>query len=293
MINNKRHIMTEMLSNRLRFNPDELLDYFDKLPEDTQNIYFNSKKIYFVPDLSRFKNLITLSLSGCQLYGLPILPPLLENLYIQKTGLNRLPNLQHNRIEILDAMYNNLIEIPILPDTLRHLHMSHNKILNVEYLPPNLETLNLLNNRITHIKYFPQNLKLIYISNNKLKELPPISSTVEELFVSGNMLILMPEIPTSPTITMQAMSVLCETLGKFYTDNSIVTFEQTIRNINVLQKFRSIYYYAKYRNRLRKWLWERIREPKIKAAYHPDKLKKCLDNVLDDDLEDVFEKWCK
>ena len=51
----------------------------------------------------------------------------------------------------------------------------------------------------------------------------------------------------------------------------------------------------KYKKHFRRWLWERVRLPKIQKKYHPDNLIEKLNNMvnLEDDEEfiKVIEMW--
>ena len=62
------------------------------------------------------------------------------------------------------------------------------------------------------------------------------------------------------------------------------------KQIQILNNFRHLYWCLKFKKQLKKWLWERIREPKIMKQYHPNylfenlrkdtDLNKFLDNLL-------------
>ncbi len=51
----------------------------------------------------------------------------------------------------------------------------------------------------------------------------------------------------------------------------------------------------KYRNHFRRWLWERVRLPKIEKQYHPNNLIKILngisDNATENEFLDIIEEW--
>jgi hypothetical protein len=58
--------------------------------------------------------------------------------------------------------------------------------------------------------------------------------------------------------------------------------------INIQHDFRYTYYCLKLKKHFKRWLWERVREPKIKKQFHPVHL-----NTLNetDDLEEYIENW--
>jgi hypothetical protein len=46
----------------------------------------------------------------------------------------------------------------------------------------------------------------------------------------------------------------------------------------------------KYKKHFKRWLWEKVREPKIMAKFHPSHLEALEDT---DDLEVFLEDWIK
>jgi hypothetical protein len=63
--------------------------------------------------------------------------------------------------------------------------------------------------------------------------------------------------------------------------------------VNGFYKFANLFYSIKYKKQFRKWLWEKVREPKIMREFSPIKLNKIIeknpDLELDDILFDFFE----
>jgi hypothetical protein len=60
-------------------------------------------------------------------------------------------------------------------------------------------------------------------------------------------------------------------------------------NLIKLNNFKDLFYALKFKNKFRKWLWEKVRLPKIQAFYNPNNLLKILKD--DDDLDDVLAGW--
>ena len=66
-------------------------------------------------------------------------------------------------------------------------------------------------------------------------------------------------------------------------------YRQVKKNIRVFKYFRHLWYCLQYKKQFKKWLWEKVREPKIKKIFHPINLiKKLCEN---DDLDEVLENW--
>jgi hypothetical protein len=51
-----------------------------------------------------------------------------------------------------------------------------------------------------------------------------------------------------------------------------------------------LYYCLKYKKQFRHWLWVRIREPKIREAFHPRYLIEKLPDE-ETDLDEVLDHW--
>jgi len=58
--------------------------------------------------------------------------------------------------------------------------------------------------------------------------------------------------------------------------------------LNILNTFRFTFYCLKFKKHFKKWLWERVREPKIIAKFHPDYLNNLNES---DDLETFIKDW--
>lgn len=263
-------------------------DYFDTLPEDLEYISLTWKKIKFTPNFTNFRNLTGLVLSGCKMKTLPVLPNSLQNLIVSNMDLEYLPSLENTRLEFILASDNNLTSLPSFPDTLLQMNFIYNKIKNVEELPDSIISVSLSFNRIKKIKKFPKNAKMINISQNFLKELPTIPENVYEFYCIHNPLIVMPEIKS---IKINYLAFASEVNGYLNSDE-ISEIMMTVRNINIINNFKSTYYHLLCKSKLRKILWEKVREPKIKEMYHPDKLIELIKDVDAEHLEEVLDKWC-
>jgi hypothetical protein len=264
-------------------------DYFDSLSEDLENISLVCKKIKFSPNLTRFNSLITLSLSGCKMNTLPLLPNSLQTLLVMNMELNYLPSLENTSLKYICSSQNNLTILPQFPNTLKSLTCSYNKLNIISDLPNSLETIILVSNQIKKIQNFPNNAKIINISYNLLIELPKIPENTEELICHHNKLISMPKINSKK---IYYLCFNCEIHGFIRCDDPIKIIE-IVTKINSIYKFKSTYYHLLCRRKLRKWLWEYIREPKIRELYNPNKLNEFLTNVNEDELEDALNEWCK
>jgi len=183
------------------FNIEE---YINSLPLDTTEINISNKRLTYLPDLSRFKNLTFLNVSRNQLTELPQLNKTLKNLYCHTNKLTELPPV-NNELKILDCKDNQLTMLPPLNNKLRYLSCYDNYFYN---------------ENIEKYKYDFHNINLI----------------------------------------------------------------------KALRNFRYTYYALKYKNHFKRWLWEKVREPKVMEKFHPDHLNDLKDT---DDLEVFLDNWIK
>ena len=94
------------------------------------------------------------------------------------------------------------------------------------------------------IKYFPdltrfKNLQELYCYDNELTSLPTLPQNLKILYCSVN------------------------PIYEIVNSNSLF---QTKQNIQILNNFRHLYYCLKFKKQLRKWLWEKVREPNAKKT---------------------------
>jgi hypothetical protein len=61
------------------------------------------------------------------------------------------------------------------------------------------------------------------------------------------------------------------------------------QKLQVLNQFRYLYYSLKFKKQFRRWLWERVREPKIRIKYSHDYLVEHLHE--DTDLDEFLDSW--
>jgi hypothetical protein len=58
-------------------------------------------------------------------------------------------------------------------------------------------------------------------------------------------------------------------------------------NIEKWNRFRYLYFRLKMRKNIRRNVFEKIRQPKIEAAYHPSRISELLDDKDINDIEDI------
>ena len=115
----------------------------------------------------------------------------IEEIDVSKKKLTYLPDLsKFKKLKTLCCVDNQLVTLPLLPNSLEILCCNDNKLVS---LPP-----------------LPNSLKLLYCNNNQLTSLPPLPNSLEILFCKNN--------PTDEFIHPYNLDVLKKetiTLGKF------------------------------------------------------------------------------
>lgn len=267
-------------------------EYVEQFSEDIQELIIdtNDYKIKFLPDLSNFQKLIVLRCRNNNLISLPQLPYTLEELDIDNNQLTELPSLPIS----LNRLYcgNNLItNLPDLPIELRYICCSHNLLTNLPYLPDNLRNLNCSYNQLSNLPTLPINLINLSCINNKLKCLPPLPNKLMTLCCTNNALTCLPDLPYTLLYLYCSGNNFPYWLQNQYT---IELTDDVYSKIKTTNRFKELYYLLKFKQKFRALLWEKVREPKIRAKYHPDNLMKMLEEKGEmelDELDEMLERW--
>ena len=249
--------------------------YLDTLPECMEEItisfmdYDDNNKNRI--DLSRFVGLNKFSCIGCNLTTLPILPDSVSELDCSSNKITEIIQLPNNltlircfgnaierinvlppRIRFVNCMYNNLTTLPIFPDSMEELYCSHNHITELGRLTEN---------NVSSVQSFPPQLQYINCAYNDIQILPEIPSTVIYFQCNNNPIYQV--IKTSNTNT------------------------KIIDNANIIHKFRFTYYIIKFKSKFKKWLWEYVREPRIRNIFSPENIFSKLSALSSNNDNDI------
>ena len=104
-------------------------DYINSLPLSITKINVSKKRLTYLPDLSRFKQLTQLFCFYNQLTSLPPLNNTLTHLYCDHNQLIELPPLNNN-LTVLYCHHNQLTWLPPLNNKLVHIFCYNNNIFN-------------------------------------------------------------------------------------------------------------------------------------------------------------------
>ena len=91
-----------------------------------------------------------------------------------------------------------------------------------------------------------------------------------------------------PNLPFNLYCLSCnDELSDVYTINIAEHFIMKNEKVKIINRFRELFYSLKFKNKFRKILWEKIREPKIQQIYSPENLIDFLNENKQDDLD----KW--
>ena len=184
--------------------------------------------------------------------------------------------------------YNNyLTTIPPLNPRIRVVYCHNNRLTSLPPFNPGLEIVFCCNNRLTSLPPFNPELRVVYCYNNELDILPPLNDLLVELQCQHNKLILIPRLTPNLELFYSNHNPIYDIIQS--NDISVVRYR-----LGVFDRVRELFYLLKYKRAFRYWLWELIREPKIRAWYHPSRLSFVLDGVDDDDADGfdlALDRW--
>ena len=113
---------------------------------------------------------------------------------IEKYESNSFDIENYNDIKYLECFKCNLINLPILPNSLNYLNCESNKLINLPVLPNSLNNLNCENNKLINLPILPDCLEYLYCCINKLINLPILPDCLKYLYCYRNKLIRLTKI---------------------------------------------------------------------------------------------------
>jgi Leucine-rich repeat (LRR) protein len=294
-----------------------------QMPRTMTKIYLSGQNLESLPDLSKFTLLEELYCANNRLKSLPSnlfeMFPKLRLLACSNNYLTSLPPLGEY-LEELYCVNNSLTCLPTLPETLKYLYCSLNKIEKLPPLPPYLVDLYCIENQLTKLPALPETLKKLYCGNNQLTYLPKLVNGLQVLSCFNNQIMSLPKMP------VHLIELICyrnhlTSLPSLGTDIEVINFLNNpiyevanweeydedefydvdgvnyykkymiLYTIETINKIRKTYYFKKFKNKLRDFLWVKIREPRIREKYAPHNILKLLNEIGEDSekFDSLFE----
>lgn len=125
-------------------------------------------------------------------------------LYSKQKGNNRIKyHILPSNLSSLSLEYNEINDLPILPDSLIELFCHDNHLIKLpDNLPSSLEILQCYNNKITHLhNNLPNSLIELHCSNNKITHLPNnLPNSLIELHCDNNQLVYFDNVKLPDTL---------------------------------------------------------------------------------------------
>ena len=266
-----------------------VVEYLNCLSNNAIEINLSSKGLTELPDLSKFVYLEVLNCSNNKLTSISFLPKNLEVLNCSNNRLTVLPEL--NRIlEILNCSNNQLTNLPELNYILEGVNCSNNQLTTLPKLNDHLQRLDCSNNQLTTLPKLNDHLERLDCSRNKITNLPKLNDNLEICYCTYNNINRFNSELNETVYTFYfEENPICDIIG---TSNDIQIIK---RNINIMNKFRILYYHLKYKSKFRKWLWEKVREKRNMEKYSPKKLVELLNQLgneyTEDERENLLNNW--
>ena len=203
----------------------------------------SNQGLFELPDLSCYKNLKTLVCSNNNLTSLDKLPNSVTHIYCNRNKITSLNN---------------------LPDSVTYLFCPSNKLKSLDKLRKYITSLFCHANKITSLDNLPKSITRLHCDSNKLKSLDKLPNSIVELSCVDNKITSLNRLPES-IIDLDCMD------NKF-----IYSFEPTLDNIKVYNRFTFLFHLVKCSKRLKKFhrrfrlnRCDRYKEELMKKMFHP------------------------
>ena len=221
------------------------------------------------------------------------LPENIKEINVSNKGITSLDVTRFKNLKILNCNFNNLTSLH-LNENLQTLLCSNNQLTYL-HLNENLQELSCNSNKLTSLQ-LNENLQILWCGNNQLTYLH-LNKKLQELVCNNNQLTYLHLNEILEYLNCQNNQItsfrLNEKLNIIRYNNNpiceIIGYTVALKQLNILNKFRYLYYSLKFKKRLRDILWVKIREPKIRVKYSHDYLVEHLREETD--LDELLENW--
>lgn len=275
------HISNTSKSENVKTNP--LDKYLNFLGFDISKISLNSY-INYMPDFSRFCNLIHLDISHSQIKNIPFIPPTVEIFICNNNKLSLCPKL-NECLRILDLSHNFITEMPEFTDNLEIVNLDGNLIKFLRKINNGLLYLSVTFNCLIRLPFLPDTLRILHLDYNKqLCNIPMLSESIE-------------------LCTFENTRFYDKIVAYYHKDISYYNYDGFIcHNMQYIKNYTKKLSESIIRNKswFRRYVWS-IREKVTKKKFSPDNFKIFLetfdpnnDEIIPETIEwydDLIKKW--
>jgi hypothetical protein len=154
------------------------------------------------------------------------------------------------------------------------MYCSENPLSCLPNLPNELKYLVCKNCNITRVLSFPETLCYVNIRYNPLRTIGLLPSNMIDIKLEE--------------------TKIYEIIGPIKNPVNSTVVNVINSRLTVLNAFRELYYYIKFKKKLRDWLWLKVRLPRIERMNHPTILRNALENVEnDEEFEETIKNFGK
>jgi Leucine-rich repeat (LRR) protein len=216
---------------------------------------------------------------------------------LRNKGIEYIPDL--TRFTSLLGFYcsgNRLTSLPALPDSVSTISCDDNMITCLpDRLPRELRKLSCNKNRISRLpNVLPHQLELLNCSDNQLTTLPKnLPNKLRALNCKNNLITMLPQLPERVYI----FSIINNPVAEIIVNTKDTSIECINKKISIMIRFNRIV----HGEIIRKTIWVKYLEPKIRQKYSPENLiKKMLEygivedghvNLEHETFSQILDKW--
>jgi len=279
-----------------------------ELPDTLVTLQVSKNQLKCLPDLKQVK---FVSCSYNEIEVLPEINSALYGLIVDHNRITRLPPLIHTNVLKINCAFNQIEELPELNFCLKELLFQNNVVHKCPKLHKQISILNCSDNLLRDPPKLLCGIQHLYMDNNPLlTRLPVFVNTLQTITcINCPMITHIPSMNHTTFLQLYKFSAdrsgvrTCNYVAPKYSNfqfqlentplTQIIENNDLIRMNNVLYRFRRAFYYAKYRVCFRRWLWERVRMPKIAEQYSPHNLMLRLNMIQNEDDDATFDELLK
>jgi hypothetical protein len=153
------------------------------------------------------------------------------SLYMNSAGFSSIEGIRYfKKLQYLECKNNDLISMPILPDSLRHLDVTGCRLSTMTSLPIKLRVLFCANNLLNSLPVLPDSLQTLDCGTNRLTVLPALPAKLRYLSCRNNQLLAtLPALPNSiyyldcESCVLTTLPSLSSSLNYLYCESNLLT----------------------------------------------------------------------